>query len=266
MLIMFVNKLSTVLDIDASPNPFALAGAALIVELHALGAAPFSFDGIAPLITSVFDLLKDGFKLAFLPLLLPISIDLLSNTRKLRARDEVAPPANDFGEIDRISEHVGPSKDPGEHELHENGGGEPGEVRQREIRANDVGCPADVGLEPVELLPDFSDLLCTSRAVDRSGCRAKSGLVRREVHGPLRVRKPRLRAIRRGYVEVVALNDEIHELSIFRRFWDKARFCRAVLTLQIVQNNSSLEHSYSIVSYQGGNFSERVDPGKAPRL
>eukprot|EP00951_Prasinocladus_malaysianus_P049659 scaffold672160_cov42-Prasinocladus_malaysianus.AAC.1 len=136
-----------------------------------------SRSGVNPLVSWVFDLVQDWFELAVLVFVHPKVPDVLPELAKDGVGFQLAVPDSQAGEVLWLPEDLRPAKHPRQHELHEDARGEPSEVSVGHVVASQVG-PHHLGLQPVQLLPDLSQLGCPRGPVDHPRWRTVLAWVR----------------------------------------------------------------------------------------
>mmetsp|Transcript_59047 Transcript_59047/g.95498 ORF Transcript_59047/g.95498 Transcript_59047/m.95498 type:complete len:255 (-) Transcript_59047:222-986(-) len=209
------------------------------------------------------NLFQDGQKLPFFLHSQPVSPDISMHLSKVRLLSNLSIPSCQRREwSDRWVKDIRPLKHMWQHKFHEDCSWKPSKICQRNFRPNQEGT-CHILVQPRQLLPDFRHLGCTGRQVHATCCSMPFGT---EVHGPLRVAEAGGRAIRRGHVEVVAADHEIHELPALRGVRPQGWTPRGILVLQVAQNHRRLEHTTAIAANQCRHLLQRVDPAELGRL
>ena len=164
-----------------------------------------------------------------------------------------------------------PAKDARQHVLHKDARRKPREIGEGELFAQHVGPrPArismhacDLGLQPIELAPDLTNLGLPRRQV-HAACGAVPSIG--QIHGSLAVRKPRGTAVGRCNVEVVDAYEEVHELPTLCGGRLEGRGMRAVLVIEVVEDHIAFEHRGTVGTDESWHLLKRVEHLESWRL
>mmetsp|Transcript_25956 Transcript_25956/g.58843 ORF Transcript_25956/g.58843 Transcript_25956/m.58843 type:complete len:202 (+) Transcript_25956:54-659(+) len=172
--------------------------------------------GIDPLEGRILALIADGVELPLCILGHPEIPDILPGRGERIVLAHLCKPSCEPREVGLLVEDLWPIKDPRQHVLHEDACGVPCHICNRDPGPGHVR-PDEVVLQPRQLLPELRELGGPCGAIHGPLGAAPLCLVGRQVHGALGMREARLRAIRRGDVEVVQPAEELHTCPLLGR-------------------------------------------------